>query len=344
MPPEAAKRRPGQVGRPCQAADGGRRQSACRRGRARRAARRRQRGRCAGRGADRARPGRAAILRASAAAAFLTWYDAGDRHAHHLRRRARRRRPRRRRTCSSAPTASRSASSTRSSAAARSACPACRACSKRCTSATASSPGRSCSQPAIDLAEDGFEVSPRLHASIAEDVGRLDQQPATRGYFFDARRRAAGGRRDARATRPMPRRCRRSPRTAPSHSTTGRSPQDIVAAVAAIRPIPGRLSLADLAGYQVKERPAVCAPYRGYEVCGMGPPSSGAMAIGQILGLVEPFDIATLGPDDPESWRIIGDATRLAFADRERYIADSDFVSMPPRACSTRPTSRRARS
>ena len=92
---------------------------------------------------------------------------------------------------------------------------------------------------------------------------------------------------------------------------------------------PGGLSLADLAGYVVKERPAVCAPYRSLSVCGMGPPSSGALAIGQILGMVEPFDLATLGKDDPESWRIIGDATRLAFADRERFVADSDFVAMP---------------
>jgi gamma-glutamyltranspeptidase/glutathione hydrolase len=92
---------------------------------------------------------------------------------------------------------------------------------------------------------------------------------------------------------------------------------------------PGGLSLADLAAYQVKERPAVCAPYRGLDVCGMGPPSSGALSIGQILGMIEPFDIATLGPDDPEAWRIIGDATRLAFADRERYIGDSDFVKIP---------------
>ena len=63
----------------------------------------------------------------------------------------------------------------------------------------------------------------------------------------------------------------------------------------------------------------------------MGPPSSGALTIGQILGMIEPFDIATLGPDDPETWRIIGDATRLAFADRERYIADSDFVNIAQR-------------
>ena len=73
----------------------------------------------------------------------------------------------------------------------------------------------------------------------------------------------------------------------------------------------------------------MCAPYRGHQVCGMGPPSSGALTIGQILGMIEPFDIATLGPEDPQTWRIIGDATRLAFADRERYIADSDFVTVP---------------
>jgi gamma-glutamyltranspeptidase/glutathione hydrolase len=61
----------------------------------------------------------------------------------------------------------------------------------------------------------------------------------------------------------------------------------------------------------------------------MGPPSSGALTIGQILSMIEPFDLATLGPDDPMAWRIIGDATRLAFADREKYMADADFVRIP---------------
>jgi len=103
----------------------------------------------------------------------------------------------------------------------------------------------------------------------------------------------------------------------------------IVAAVSGHATNPGSLALDDLAAYRAVERPAVCAPYRGLEVCGMGPPSSGAIAIGQILGMIEPYDIATLGPEDPESWRIFGDATRLAFADRERYVADADFVSMP---------------
>ncbi|MBM7329849.1 gamma-glutamyltransferase, partial [Agrobacterium sp. S2] len=62
---------------------------------------------------------------------------------------------------------------------------------------------------------------------------------------------------------------------------------------------------------------------------GMGPPSSGAVAIGQILGLSENFDLKSLGPKNVESWRIIGDAQRLAFADRERYVADADFVPLP---------------
>src|SRR5690606_6168188 len=80
---------------------------------------------------------------------------------------------------------------------------------------------------------------------------------------------------------------------------------------------PGKLTVQDLQNYQAKERPAICFTYREHEVCGMGPPSSGAIAIGQILGLIEPFDLATLGKDDPVAWRILGDATRLAFADRE---------------------------
>jgi gamma-glutamyltranspeptidase/glutathione hydrolase len=85
----------------------------------------------------------------------------------------------------------------------------------------------------------------------------------------------------------------------------------------------------DLALYRVKERPAVCAQYRDFEVCGMGPPSSGALTVGQILGMLGQYDLAALGAENPEAWRLIGDASRLAFADRGRYMADSDFVPMP---------------
>ena len=85
----------------------------------------------------------------------------------------------------------------------------------------------------------------------------------------------------------------------------------------------------DLLSYRVIERKPVCAPYRSYSVCGMGPPSSGALTVGQILGMLDAYDLAALGAENPESWRLIGDASRLAFADRGRYMADSDFVPMP---------------
>jgi gamma-glutamyltranspeptidase/glutathione hydrolase len=189
-------------------------------------------------------------------------------------------------------------------------------------------PWASLLDPAIRLADEGFQVSPRLSASIAEDEGRLDGQDAARAYFFDA----AGAPLTAGATL-------RNPAYAETLRTlaaggadafyTGALASRIVGTVRTHPTNPGVLSLGDLASYKVKERPAVCAPYRGYSVCGMGPPSSGALAIGQILGMIEPFDIGALGPEDPESWRIIGDATRLAFKDRERYVADSDFVSIP---------------
>ena len=92
---------------------------------------------------------------------------------------------------------------------------------------------------------------------------------------------------------------------------------------------PGLLSTFDLRNYSVKERSAICATYRGYDVCGMGPPSSGALSTNIILGTLENFDLRNMGPYSPDAWRLIGDASRLAFADRARYMADSDFVFVP---------------
>ena len=109
----------------------------------------------------------------------------------------------------------------------------------------------------------------------------------------------------------------------------GRIARQIVDAVQNAKDRPGTLTLGDMQNYKAKERTPVCAPYRGYSVCGMGPPSSGAIAVGQILGALEPFDLKALGPNNPTSWQLIGDATRLAFADRGRYVADDDFVVVP---------------
>jgi len=183
-------------------------------------------------------------------------------------------------------------------------------------------------EPAARLAETGFAVSPRLAGLIAEDGDRLAGQPTTRAYFFDdAGKPLAEG---ARLVNPdYADTLRLIGREGPDAFYEGPVAEAIVAAVASHPTNPGRLALGDLAAYEAKERPAVCAPYRGYEVCGMGPPSSGALAIGQMLGMLSGFDLGTLGPSDPQSWRLFGDATRLAFADRGRYVADADFVDIP---------------
>lgn len=178
----------------------------------------------------------------------------------------------------------------------------------------------------IALAQEGFSVSPRMAASVSRDAERLASHPATRDYFLPGGTPVAHG--DV-LTNPA---YARSLQTLADHGAepfyTGDIARQIVQAVRTA-PNPGLLSAMDMALYRVKERKAVCAPYRAYQVCGMGPPSSGALAVGQILGLASHFDLAALGPTSAESWRIIGDASRLAFADRGRYVADNDFVPVP---------------
>ncbi|MFM2100580.1 MAG: hypothetical protein RLZZ366_2119, partial [Pseudomonadota bacterium] len=92
---------------------------------------------------------------------------------------------------------------------------------------------------------------------------------------------------------------------------------------------PATVSLEDLARYIAKERPALCGTYRVYKVCGMGPPSSGGTTILQMLGTIERFDMKKMGKDDPRSWHVMAEAMFLAYADREKYLGDPDFVSVP---------------
>ena len=183
-------------------------------------------------------------------------------------------------------------------------------------------------QPAQNLAAEGFTVSARLAGAIANDAERLSRYPDTKAYFFTPE------------GAPLPEGY--SLRNQAYAETlgllakqgadafyNGKIGQDLVAKVTGIADNPGVLSTEDLAVYKVKERPAVCAPYRQYDVCGMGPPSSGALTVGQILGISGKFDLPSMGADSAQAWQIIGDASRLAFADRGRYMADSDFVPMP---------------
>lgn len=181
--------------------------------------------------------------------------------------------------------------------------------------------------PALERAENGFSVSPRLAGLIAGDVDTLARNAAAKAYFLDAAGvPLAAGTLLKNPAYAQTLRLLRDGGAAAFYD--GALAQEIVAAVRGAAN-PGLLDEEDLADYRVKERPPVCGAYRGLEVCGMGPPGSGALTLGQILGLLEPYDLKALGPTSPEAWRLIADASRLAFADRERYMADSDYVPMP---------------
>ena len=180
---------------------------------------------------------------------------------------------------------------------------------------------------AIRLAEEGFAVSPRLATLVAGDAERLAVHPDTAAYFLPGGVPLAEG--DTLRNPAYADTLRLFAQQGTDGFYTGPVAESIVAAVQGAAGNPGVLDMVDLAIYRVKERAPVCAPYRFWQVCGMGPPSSGALAVGQILGMLQGHDLAALGPDNPESWRLIGDASRMAFADRGRYVADSDFVPVP---------------
>ena len=178
---------------------------------------------------------------------------------------------------------------------------------------------------AIDLADNGFAVSPRLAALVARDAERLGRFSDTADYFFPNEQPLVEGH---LLTNPAyADLMRRMAKDGAEVIYSGDIARAIIDTVRGADKNPGVLSLTDLQIYKVKERPAVCAPFRGYQVCGMGPPSSGALTVGQILGLLNQFPPGS--SNDPQTLRLIGDASRLAFADRGRYMADSDFVPMP---------------
>ncbi len=181
-------------------------------------------------------------------------------------------------------------------------------------------------KPAIKLATDGFKVSKRLATLIARDKERLSHYPTTAKYFYPNSQPLKQG--ETLTNKPFA-------NTLSILASQGIKPfyqgdigHDIVKTVNTTEN-PGTLSLADLASYQVKERPPVCLDYRQYNVCGMGPPSSGGITVNQILGMLESYNMPARSPVAAESWRLIGDASRLAFADRGLYIADTDFVEVP---------------
>ena len=182
-------------------------------------------------------------------------------------------------------------------------------------------------ESASALAERGFVISPRL-ASMIEKNPSLARFPAAHTYFFHRE----GGPKRAGETLINPAYAETMRAIAQGGADAlhqGWIAAEVVAAVQNDPVNPGSLALADLAGYRAHERPPVCLDYRRHRVCSMGPPSSGGVTMLQILGMLEHVDMASLAPGSVAAVHLISEASRLAFADRNRYLADSDFVPVP---------------
>ena len=179
--------------------------------------------------------------------------------------------------------------------------------------------------PAIALAERGFPVSPRLHRQIAGNRG-LYAQEAARVYFYPGGQPAPVGhllKNPAFADV-----LRRLATEGADAFYSGELAADIVRAVRS-HERPGVLAEADLHAYRAIEREPVCGSYRADWLCGMGPPSSGTIAVLQMLGMLEQHQMAAMRPMSREAVHYFAEAGRLAFADRERYVADPAFVDVP---------------
>jgi gamma-glutamyltranspeptidase/glutathione hydrolase len=198
-------------------------------------------------------------------------------------------------------------------------------------------------EPAIQLAEQGFAISPRLHQLIASDSS-MQRSPDMMAYFLnaDGSPKAVGTQLKNPALAAV---LKRIAKEGPDALYKGPIAEEIVAKVQGHKN-PGSLSLNDLQGYRAKERAPLCTDYKRWQVCGMPPPSSGGIAVAQILGTLQALEsrdprlaLAPLKPlktnqpagiePAPEAVHLISEAERLAYADRAQYVADTDFVPVP---------------
>ena len=187
-------------------------------------------------------------------------------------------------------------------------------------------PWRQLFEPAIRLAEEGFAVSPRLHA-LSEADPLLRRNPAARAYFYlpDGSALPVGHRLKNPQLAGV---LRRVADEGPDAFYRGDIARDIVAAVAS-HPRPGDLTEQDLVAYRAVERQVVCGDYRAHRICGMPPPSSGGIAVLAILGILEHQPIATARAGSSGAVHLFAEAGRLAYADRDQYVGDPDFVQVP---------------
>lgn len=176
---------------------------------------------------------------------------------------------------------------------------------------------------AIEHAETGVPMPRRMQRQLRADPS-LSLFRGTRSW------RRAGRSNDAELRSPtLAKVLRDIAEQGPSALQRGPWAEQIVAAASNGGWLPGDLTLDDLASYRPQQRDAVCGPYRQWTLCSAAPPSSGGVALLQALAILEHFDVAALGPESVEAWHLVAEASRLAFADRQQYLGDPDFVAVP---------------
>ncbi|MBC7985893.1 MAG: gamma-glutamyltransferase, partial [Sphingomonadaceae bacterium] len=181
--------------------------------------------------------------------------------------------------------------------------------------------------PAIRLAEEGYTINDRMAAFLADTRTDWADFPETRAiYWEDGAPKVEG---DIVRNPALAALLRRVAADGPDAFYTGANAAAIIETVGEAERNPAAMTTEDLAGYRAIAREPVCRPYRHFRICGMGPPSSGATTVLSILGMLERFELPAMGPDDPRAWHLIGEAMRLAYADRELYLGDADFVEVP---------------
>lgn len=181
-------------------------------------------------------------------------------------------------------------------------------------------------EPAIRLARDGTPVSKRMHNGL--DLYARHVTGWARSAYFDADGHAVAAGTMFRNPQ-LAELFEKVATLGPGYLYIGPEAQKIVTALNGAEQSPSKMTAADLAGYEAKDRAPVCGTYRGYRICGMGPPSSGGITVLMILKQLERFDMAGLGRDNPVAWHLLAESERLAYADRDMYIGDPDFGPVP---------------
>lgn len=181
-------------------------------------------------------------------------------------------------------------------------------------------------QPAIRLARDGFQLTPRLQTALTRYGGHVDAATRARLTGPDGQVLPLGSiiRNPEQAAL-----LERIAKLGPDSFYVGPQAQKLVTTVNTATRNPSKMTAGDLASYSAKPRPPLCATYRAYRICSMGPSSGGGSTMLSILKLLERFDMGRLGKDSPQAWHLFAEASRLAYADRDMYLGDPDYVRVP---------------